>query len=268
MGPVRAVIGGTLLLGAFGYGVLTATYRIFPYPLLNAIRQRVASRGALAHGERVFSASCESCHGPRGSGGFGPPLDRVGVLDDAVFRRVIREGAPRGMPAIPLSDSDIAAVLQYLRRLPQEASATTRVGDPKRGAQLVAHQGCRRCHTLEGAGGHLGPRLDGIAGARGVAHLRTALVDPRAAIEPQYRGVRLVDAAGKTYVGVLLNEDADWIQIRTESDQLLSFEKARLRSVEAMTDSLMPTYKEALTAAEIEDVVAYLMELTPQGPGR
>ncbi len=43
-----------------------------------------------------------------------------------------------------------------------------------------------------------------------------------------------------------------------EDEELWSFSKKELRSVETVESSTMPSYTDTLTASEIDDLVAYL----------
>lgn len=77
---------------------------------------------------------------------------------------------------------------------------------------------------------------------------------------PAYEIVRAQPRGGTEVVGVRLNEDSFSIQIRDQQGRLHSFRKADLQRLQAAPDmSLMPSYRDALTGAEINYLVAYLM---------
>jgi hypothetical protein len=79
---------------------------------------------------------------------------------------------------------------------------------------------------------------------------------------PAYVVVRAVPRDGTAIIGTRVNEDSFTIQVRDGTGRLHSLRKvglARLETQEAT--SLMPSYRGALTAAEIDDLVAYLMTL-------
>ncbi len=67
-------------------------------------------------GLAVFRQYCAHCHGARGAGtGDGPDLRvEVPTVDDAEVLRLVRDGGRR-MPAIPVDETQRAAVLAYLR---------------------------------------------------------------------------------------------------------------------------------------------------------
>lgn len=72
---------------------------------------------AATPGEAVYQRDCQSCHGPNRAGtDSAPPLGGVSErLDDAALRATITGGKGR-MPAFPhLTETDMAALLTYLR---------------------------------------------------------------------------------------------------------------------------------------------------------
>ena len=69
-------------------------------------------------------------------------------------------------------------------------------------------------------------------------------------------------ANGQRLRGVRLNEDPFTIQLRDAGSRLHSFRKAELQEVKKEIGvSTMPSYKDAFTAAELDDLIAYLASL-------
>ncbi|MBI2910322.1 MAG: c-type cytochrome [Chloroflexi bacterium] len=68
--------------------VLTVAYVAFE-PSRQAGAAKRQRDEAVAQGAKLYAASCMSCHGPRGGGAIGPPLDRA----------VFREGGPEELRA-------------------------------------------------------------------------------------------------------------------------------------------------------------------------
>ena len=78
--------------------------------------------------------------------------------------------------------------------------------------------------------------------------------------------VRAVTAAGGEVTGVRVNEDTFSIQIRDVANRIHSFWKSELRELDKEWGrSPMPSYREALSAAELDDVVAFLASLRGDG---
>ena len=100
---------------------------------------------------------------------------------------------------------------------------------------------------------------------RDVDELRNSLVDPDAAVVVGFVKTRVTTADGTTLTGVRLNEDSFSIQIRDTSNKFHSFWKSELRQIEKELDrSLMPSFRDTLSADEREDVVSYLISLGPK----
>ena len=68
-------------------------------------------------GKSVYQAHCAACHGARGEGGLGPRLQGNPILK---VREAVREIVLKGrgtMPAVPLSQEELSALLDYLDSL-------------------------------------------------------------------------------------------------------------------------------------------------------
>jgi cytochrome c oxidase cbb3-type subunit 3 len=240
---------------------------------------RAKSAAALAGGEQLFTRECAVCHGPGGEGGRGPTLAvprLVRAADWESLTRLIASGVEgTEMPGAQLDRRELGQVASWVlalgRRPPQKVP-----GDPQRGQQLYAGKGgCPLCHAVQGRGGSLGPDLSDIGLRRGASHLRRALLDPEADLPRStspYRGdvnlvqnflvVRAVTPAGREVSGVRLNEDTFSIQIRDVAGDVHSFFKSELLDLQKdWGRSPMPSYRDALAADELDDLVAYLVGL-------
>jgi putative heme-binding domain-containing protein len=231
--------------------------------------QPKTTREDLTEGSRIFGTQCSYCHGPKGEGGQGAVLavPRLShAPDDQTLFHVIREGiSGTRMPASALATSQVWQVAAFVRTLGRvEGSKSS--GDQRRGQQIfVGKGGCAKCHTIAGHGGAIGPDLTDIGDRREAAELRTSLLEPSASVPLDFLQVRVVTKDGHTFTGVRINEDAFSIQIRDLSNQFHSFWKNELTGiVKEPKRSIMPSYQSILTAAELDDVLAYLESL----PGR
>jgi cytochrome c oxidase cbb3-type subunit 3 len=220
----------------------------------------------LAQGERTYGSECSFCHGPKGEGAVGPalavPRIRRAPTDAALFQ-VIREGiAGTQMPPSTLPTPQIWRLVAYVRSLGHVEQSKSS-GDAKRGAEIYAGKGgCGRCHTLNGQGGAIGPDLSDAGARLDRDFLRASLLTPDAAIPRDFMEVRLTTKGGQKLTGVRVNEDSFSIQIRDLSNQFHSFWKSELTEVvKEPGKSPMPSYSKTLTAAELDDVIAYLESL-------
>jgi putative heme-binding domain-containing protein len=219
-----------------------------------------------ALGERLYLTQCAMCHGPKGEGANGPTLARPTLLhaaDDDALKAIIRGGiAGTGMPGTRLIDAELRALTAYVRKLGQ-APAPVLAGNASRGKALYQGKGnCTACHTLHGYGGASGPDLTGIGASRSAQHLRQSLVEPNADFPRSFVFVQAVTGDGKSLSGVRVNEDTFSVQFRDAADTLHSFWKSDLREYKKdLAQSPMPSYRGKLTAAELDDLVAYLASL-------
>jgi len=218
----------------------------------------------IAAGARIYGSQCAYCHGTRGEGGRGAVLARPRLLhaadDLAVFDIIAKGVSGTEMPGNPLSAREIWQVVAFIRTLGLVEQRPV-TGNPGRGEELYRTKGgCARCHTLAGRGGALGPDLTEVGARRSPAYLREALTNPEAAVPDGFLQVHLVTTDGRKITGVRLNEDAFSIQIRDLSDVFHSFWKSELAEIHRDAGkSFMPTYRELLTDAELNDVIAFLV---------
>src|SRR5262245_6919403 len=246
-------------------------------PILIAALALSQSPTDLQKGKQLFEGLCSRCHGFDGTGGEGPNLNRPTLTraqDDETLRALIRDGLPdRGMPRVRrTTDNEQRQLMAYVRSLGRAARAAA-VGDPQKGSAVYQRSGCSSCHVINGEGVTIGPELTIIGTLRGPDYLRQAILDPAAVLphgtQPvparnldEFLPVRLVTRDGREVRGARINEDTFTIQVRDSNNQLHSFRKADLRQIEKeFGKSLMPAYKDRISAADVGDLVAYLSSL-------
>jgi len=238
---------------------------------------------AVEQGAKVYAVQCASCHGPAGEGAKGPTLAQP-VLpraqNDAELYKVIREGINgTEMPRSRLERSEVGVVAAYVKSLGSKPAEVVS-GDPRRGAELYATKGqCFTCHAVGAMGGAFGPDLSDVGRKRSAAYLRRSLIEPNADIPQSYnafRGdvsfpqnflyVRAVTRDGASIDGVRVNEDTFSIQIREATGKVHSLFKSELKQLHKdHGKSPMPSYRDAFTAGELDDLVAYMVSLR-EGP--
>jgi cytochrome c oxidase cbb3-type subunit 3 len=237
---------------------------------------------AIQEGASLFRANCSPCHGLNAhGGGRGPDLVAGhwvhGSTDEDLFRTVTRGVPGTEMPANAFDDSEVWAILAYVRSLaPAKTEAVS--GDPAKGKKIFWETaGCSTCHMVQGRGGVLGPDLSRVGEARSADYLidsirqpskelSTGMLDPNNhyGLPLVYDTVTVVASDGQKIVGVAKNEDTLSLQLIDTNQHLQSFLKKNLREVTHERKSLMPGYSEGmLKPAELQDLVAYLEGLRP-----
>jgi cytochrome c oxidase cbb3-type subunit 3 len=220
----------------------------------------------MAAGRRIFDAQCAWCHGNGGDGGTGPNLH--GRLRHATTLTSIVDIITNGIPAtdmpsfrLGLTERSTRQAATYVMSL-SRSTARPGPGNAERGAAVYQSSGCGSCHVVEGRGGILGPELTTIGGRRGAVYLREAIVKPAASHPPGYLVVRAVPASGAEVRGIRLNEDVFWIHIRDAAGNVHALQKSELARLDReLEGTLMPSYDSRLSAAQLDDLVAYLATL-------
>jgi putative heme-binding domain-containing protein len=226
-------------------------------------------------GKQTFEQRCSTCHGLDGGGAMGPNIQGIPMRIGApVVALTIKNGMSGGMPAFAgqLTDAQIQQVILYLLTLTRKDSGTV-TGDAAKGKEVYDASGCASCHILDGQGGDSGPELTKVGALRGPGYLKTTLLYPGSDL-PQarvfletgglldYMFVHIVTNQGKTYEGTRVVEDSFHIVIRDAPGEFHSFQKSDLREFKKEPGkSVMPSFKDKLSGAQIDDLVAYLASL-------
>jgi cytochrome c oxidase cbb3-type subunit III len=271
---IAALLLATLVAGPFiQTNVATATEK-------SSSNSAVGNAPAIREGTSLFRANCSPCHGlnARG-GGRGPDLTSGrwthGSTDSAIFR-TITQGVPgTEMPANGFDDSEIWAIIAYLRSLAPPKRAIVS-GDPVNGEKIYSGTaGCSNCHMVNGSGGLLGPDLSRVGASRSVSYLIDSIRQPDkelsgGMLDPNnhyglplvYDTVTVVTADGRRITGVARNEDTFSIQLLATDQSLQFILKKDVKDVIHERKSLMPPYPEdTLSAVQLEDLLAYLETL-------
>lgn len=220
-----------------------------------------------AAGMRLFRSACAACHGLEGGGGSNGPSLTTGTFkrggsDEALYKTILKGVPDTPMAAFPLEGRQIWQLIAFIRLMNiGKGAASQAKGDPARGAQVFAANGCARCHTAAGAGGFIGPDLREISTRRTLAQLERSLLDPDAEVSPDYWSLRARTRSGHAVTGIRLNEDMDSFQIREASGRLRSLRKADLATYEIVHTSPMPSFKNKLQPGELDDLIAYIASL-------
>jgi putative heme-binding domain-containing protein len=173
------------------------------------------------------------------------------------------------MPPSSFSEAQAGAIVAFLRSAAPPSEGGTRVlrGSAANGRAIFDGKGrCVTCHRVNGAGPRVAPDLTDIGAIRPARELEQKLVDPNALVRPANRSIEIVMKDGTKLSGHLLNQDTFSIQLLDSRERLLSLSKASLRDYTYVKNSPMPSYRDALTAGELSDLVSYLVSLKGERP--
>ncbi len=239
-----------------------------------AILAGSATAGAQARGGRApegaqrYMMYCAGCHGADGKGGERAPAMAmelsVRVRTDAELSRIVHDGTDAGMPPFgQIGDANIQAIIRYLRVLEGAAApADTPIsGNAASGRGLFyGKAGCARCHMVGGEGGFMAEELTTFARNRTEEAVGQAITTPDQPLDPRERAATATMRSGQTLTGVLRYEDNFSVALETEDGRYHLLNRSELKDLRVMARSLMPRdYGTRLTAAELEDVAAFLM---------
>jgi putative heme-binding domain-containing protein len=205
---------------------------------------------------------------PDGPGPF--PLEFTlrctGTPDFEVDYRNPEDPTIRPLKAEMLSPSWVPAT-----RAPKEAPAKKAVaavtGDPAKGRAIFfgPEARCSVCHSFRGEGGHVAPDLSPQTERDPEAVLRD-IVEPNAAINPEFVTYVVQLTNGDTVNGVVLSQDADQIVLVDAEAKERPFPRSKIRQFRASALSLMPEGFKKLGDEKLRDLVAYLC--TPAAAGK
>lgn len=223
---------------------------------------------AIAAGAKIFSTGCAACHGVEGGGGRGPKLAGGRAmwhrLDEESTFKLIRSGVGGGMPGSSLPDEQVWQLVAYVKNLRDPAAESPLSGDAKNGSTVFwSKAGCGNCHSVAGEGGKLGPDLSNIGATRSVSTLREAILDPDADGVSHYRPTEVTLVDGRQIRGVLRNFTNYSMQIQDKDGRVYLVDVRQVKDWSRGESSPMPKdYKQRLTKAEVEDLIAYLGRLS------
>ena len=108
----------------------------------------------------------------------------------------------------------------------------------------------------------MGPDLAVIGSRRSIKHLRESLIDPSASLPESFVNTTIVLKSGKRFTGRLLAEETFTVAINDFSGNNQVFAKKDVASIaKDSKKSPMPSYKDRLTAGELDNLIAYLASL-------
>lgn len=258
------------LLIALGFCFFLCGFNISPSfgQHISAPADRKDTRGT---GKTTYNSACAGCHGLDGRGSDKAinisENEQIRRLSDAQLTDIISNGVPgTGMPAFhTLNETQTRAVVVYLRSLQGKGDARNVPGNASHGKEIFFGNGeCSSCHTISGAGGFLGPDLSAYGAGAPSKEIRDEIVKAQRVPPQGYRQALLVTDAGDRLEGIIRNEDNFSIQFQTKDGAFHFLQKSDLRSIDRLDASLMPTnYGGRLSAAELDDLVSYLMTASP-----
>jgi cytochrome c oxidase cbb3-type subunit 3 len=250
------------------YWLVFVTLLVFGFTAVNANAQKSDED----HGAQRFVEYCAGCHGADAKGGDkAPPLIFAAKFEkrsDSELFGIVHDGTKGGMPAFAqIGDANIRAVLQFLRRLENNATsksvstdvAVTRDADSGR-ALYFGKAECSKCHLMQGKGGFIARSLTEYGRNHGADEILHAITTPDAPLVPSSQVVTVTTGTGQKLTGVLRNEDNFNLELQSEDGRYHFLTRSDLTDVHYTGHSLMPRdYATRLSPKELNDLVSFLI---------
>jgi putative membrane-bound dehydrogenase-like protein len=154
-----------------------------------------------------------------------------------------------------------------MAKLPEIAVLAKKRGNMERGKAVLAASvnndaACLKCHTVNGAGGQIGPDLSAIGTKGSRENLIESILYPSKAIADQFVNWQVTTKKGVALGGLIVEETNEAIVIRDANGKDTKIAKNEIESREKSPNSLMPDDNaKTLTEEELLDLVEYLMTL-------
>jgi cytochrome c oxidase cbb3-type subunit III len=222
---------------------------------------------AIERGHKQFEQACGFCHGPDATGARGPDLVRSPLVAHDVkgdlIGAVIRQGRPdKGMPAMPLAESQISDIAAFLHARAAAALSSNGVPSEYPAEKLLSGNadsgkiffngagGCSECHSPTGD-------LDKIASKYPPVDLEAHMLYPGG----RHTTVVVTLPSGEEIKGLLEHVDDFMVSLRDGSGWYRSFSRAQ---VKVELQDALAAHRELLgklTQADVHNLFAYLETL-------
>jgi len=124
--------------------------------------------------------------------------------------------------------------------------------------RLVYQKTCANCHLLYDEGGDIGPELTGSNRAN-LDYILLNSVDPSYDVPDGYKTVSVATVDGRLIIGVVAEEDATKLVLKTVEDPRLVIAKVDIEARKVSDKSMMPDGQlEQMETQEVIDLIKYL----------
>jgi cytochrome c oxidase cbb3-type subunit 3 len=218
----------------------------------------------------TYESVCASCHGLDARGGERGPdvVTRPEVVrkTDAELAEILNNGrTAAGMPAFSsFGPARLSALVAYLRILQGRGTGRSLPGDPSRGNVLFFGKArCAECHMVSGQGGFFAQDLTFYAARLDADEVRARILNPDKDLDPRRGLVKVILRNSTALSGVARNEDNFSLQLQTADGAFHLLNKSDIRTqTYAGRSAMPPDFASTLSAAELNDIVSYLLRVS------
>ena len=229
--------------------VLKAVLPDAPYQLQVTLAQALANTTEGA--ETLLSAARDGTISPRV------------LLKPPVKERLLSKGMPvRLRQGYNEITQGLEPVDQETQRLIEKrlASFNPAKASPAKGEQVFSTY-CSTCHRVDGQGGRVGPRLDGV-GSRGERALAETILAPNRNVPEGFRMNTVTLKNGEVRSGVFRREEGNVLVFANAQGEEFSIPKSQIAKREEASYSLMPSsFGKTISSDEFHNLLAYMLTL-------
>src|SRR5262249_24017859 len=114
-------------------------------------------------------------------------------------------------------------------------------GDPVRGERIFrrADLGCMKCHSINKAGGNVGPDLGGVGAASPMDYIVESILDPNASVKEEYLTKNIVTSNGQVITGIVVEKTKQYLVLKDAAGKRTKIATADIEE-ESKGRTLMP----------------------------
>jgi quinoprotein glucose dehydrogenase len=120
---------------------------------------------------------------------------------------------------------------------------------------------CIRCHSVGGAGGTLGPPMDGIGSRQTREYLLESILDPNKVIAKGYETLLVTLSDNTQYAGRVMRETGVKIDLLSPEDGPVTVSKPDIRNLSRSVSGMPEGLGQMLTPFDLRNLVEYLASL-------
>ena len=137
-------------------------------------------------------------------------------------------------------------------------------GDVDRGRDLFFGRGelsCRRCHTVAGQGGAVGPDLTKVGVDKTRDYLLESIVVPNKAIAKGFESLIVITEEGKSFAGIVKESTDDSLKLMQSDGTIVTIPKSSIDESAKGISAMPADIVKKLSLRELRDLVEYLSSL-------
>ena len=132
-------------------------------------------------------------------------------------------------------------------------------GDPKKGEEVFARQGCMVCHTTKKGEALKGPFMGQVGAVLSPEQIAESILKPNASISQGFATVQVTTKDGQALVGFVTAQSAESIEVRDISGRASRIRTDNIKEQKKLDVSMMPAgLADSLSIEEFASLIAFL----------